>query len=104
MQDINTDISPIYKFDKNQLIGKGQFGSVYKCKNVKNEKLDLVIKRIDLKLINVKIPEIFIYQEINIMKMLNCEHSVKFYESGKTANYYNIVMEYCNGKSLENLI
>ena len=104
MQDINTDISPIYKFDKNQLIGKGSFGSVYKCKNVKNEKLDLVIKRIDLKLINVKIPEIFIYQEINIMKMLNCEHSVKFYESGKTANYYNIVMEYCNGKSLENLI
>ena len=38
------------------------------------------------------------------MKMLNCQHSVKFYESGKTKNYYNIVMEYCNGKSLYNLM
>ena len=104
MQSINSYLSPIYLCDINQLIGHGNFGNVYRCKNIKNENQQLVMKRIKLNIINVRLPEIFLYQEINIMKMLNCEHSVKFYESGKTQNYYNIVMEYCNGKSLDNLI
>ena len=104
MQSINSYLSPIYLCDINQLIGHGNFGNVYRCKNMKNENQQLVMKRIKLNIINVRLPEIFLYQEINIMKMLNCEHSVKFYESGKTQNYYNIVMEYCNGKSLDNLI
>ncbi len=104
MQDINSLLSPIYSLDKNNLIGQGSFGNVYRCYNVKDKNQDLVMKRIDLNIINIKLPEIYIYQEINIMKLLNCEHSVKFYESGKTSNFYNIVMEYCNGKSLEDLL
>jgi len=104
MQDINSLLSPIYSLDKNNLIGQGSYGNVYRCYNVKDKNKDLVMKRINLNIINIKLPEIYIYQEINIMKLLNCDHSVKFYESGKTSNFYNIVMEYCNGKSLEDLL
>ena len=104
MQDINSLLSPIYSLDKNNLIGQGSFGNVYRCYNVKDKNKDLVMKRINLNIINIKLPEIYIYQEINIMKLLNCDHSVKFYESGLTENSYNIVMEYCNGKSLEDLL
>ena len=103
MQNINSYLPSNYQFDRNQLLGRGSFGDVYICKNLNDETLKLVIKRINLNKINVKIPEIYIYQEINVMKMLNCNHSVKFYDSGRTLNYYNIVMEYCNGKSLDNL-
>ena len=104
MQVINTNLSPIYKIDENQLIGQGCFGEVYKCKNIENENLELVIKLIKLNKINVEISEIYIYREIRIMQMLDCNHSVKFYESGKLENYYAIVMEYCNGNTLKNLM
>ena len=103
MQEINNNLSPIYQYDENQIIGRGCYGTVYKCKNIENENLELVIKLIELKLINVKIPETSIYQEISIMKMLDCNHSVKFYDSGKLGNSYAIVMEYCNGNTLNNL-
>ena len=66
MQVINTNLSPIYQIDENQLIGQGCFGEVYKCKNIENENLELVIKLIKLDIINVKIPEIYIYQEIRL--------------------------------------
>ena len=79
MQNINSYLSPIYICDQDQLIGHGSFGNVYKCKNMNNQNQKLVIKRIKLNIINVKLPEIFLYQEINIMKMLNIQHSVKFY-------------------------
>ena len=104
MQGINSLLSPNYYVDKNNLLGQGSYGDVYKCINVKDKNQNLVMKRIKLNRINIDLPEIYIYQEINIMKMLNCEHSVKFYESGKTENFYNIVMEYCNGKTLDNLL
>ena len=104
MQDIYSLLSPIYYIDKDNLLGRGAYGNVYRCYNVKDKNKDLVMKRINLNIINIKLSEIYIYQEINIMKMLNCEHSVKFYESGKTENFYNIVMEYCNGKTLDNLL
>lgn len=48
MQVINTNLSPIYQYDENQLIGQGCFGEVYKCKNIENENLELVIKLIKL--------------------------------------------------------
>ncbi len=48
MQVINTNLSPIYQIDENQLIGRGCFGEVYKCKNIENENLELVIKLIKL--------------------------------------------------------
>ena len=48
MQVINTNLSPIYHFDENQLIGQGCYGIVYKCKNIENENQELVIKLIKL--------------------------------------------------------
>ena len=61
------------------LIGKGQFGLVYK---------------VALKKINTTEQEFI--NEINILKKLESDYSVKYIDHYKTDNEYNLIMELFN--------
>ena len=37
MQDTNSILSPIYYVDKNNLLGEGVYGKVYRCYNVNDK-------------------------------------------------------------------
>ena len=65
------------------LIGKGQFGLVYK---------------VALKKINTTKQEFI--NEINILKKLESDYSVKYIDHYKTDNEYNLIMELFNCISL----
>ena len=90
-----------YLIDSKHPLGKGAFAIVYAAVNKKNPDKLLAMKRIKLSMLRQR-PDlkILLEQEISVMKLLNCNHSVKFYESGEDKDYYNIIIEYCNGKTL----
>jgi serine/threonine-protein kinase ULK/ATG1 len=43
-------------------------------------------------------------KEINIMKKLNHPNVIKFIDAKKTDNNIYLIMEFCNGGSLEDLV
>ena len=90
-----------YLIDTKHPLGTGAFATVYAAVNKKNPDKLLAMKRIKLSMLRQR-PDlkILLEQEISVMKLLNCNHSVKFYESGEDKDYYNIIIEYCNGKTL----
>ena len=87
-----------YRFIK--VLGKGSYGTVYQAIN-EDDKNTYVIKKITLKendsLETIK-------NEANILKRINSENIVKYYDSFIDKNDYNIVMEYCNNNDLRTFI
>ena len=84
-------------------IGKGAFGEVYLTLKEGNSEL-FATKMINLQ--KIKDPKILKYlsNEVLIMKELNHPNIIKFKEFIRTNNYYYVVMEYCNGGSLLDLL
>jgi NIMA (never in mitosis gene a)-related kinase len=80
--------------------GKGGFGKVYK---VEKEKKLYAIKKICL---NEKSKEEIdkIQNEANILSNINNEHIIKFHDSYQDKDAFYILMEYCDGKDLRDLI
>ena len=77
-------------------IGSGAFGKVYMIEDITN-KMKYAVKRILTKELedNEYLFQAF-WKELDIMKICNCENSVKLKEHFQTSNYYNIVMELCD--------
>jgi len=85
------------KYSLIKQIGYGSFSEVYLAKDINN--FEYAIKRINkYKLSSNKI-ESFI-KELNISEILNHSNIVKCYETFKTNNYWYIVLEFCNFKTL----
>ena len=82
-----TDIWKNYK--KIEIIGSGAFGNVYKAK-YNNEYF--AIKEIT----KIKIDEKKFLREIEVMKKIKCDNSVKFIESVETEESFYIVSELCS--------
>lgn len=82
-------------------IGKGSFGEVYKTK--KEDKL-FATKKLEINIIKNKSLKKYLYNEIEIMKKLNHPNIIHFYEYFMTTNNYYIIMDYCNGGSLSDLL
>ena len=97
----NKNSTENYLIDTEHPLGRGAFATVYAAVNKKNPDKLLAMKRIKLSMLRQR-PDlkILLEQEISVMKLLNCNHSVKFYESGEDNEYYDIIIEYCNGKTL----
>ena len=92
----------ISKYQIIDTLGKGSFGSAYKVIDKDNNKI-YVIKQISLKNSTKKEIE-SIKNEAKILSSINSEYVVKYFDSFIENDYFNIVMEYCNGLDLRKLI
>jgi calcium-dependent protein kinase len=103
------DISKVYTFKPSGgNIGSGHFGKVGLAK-VNYEGLDYfanktkpyAIKRISLEdLTDLKV----LNREVCILKNMDHPYIAKFYESYRDDDYLSLVMEYCSGSTLTDLI
>ena len=99
-----------YSYNPSDELGRGAFGSVYKGKNLKTN------ERVAIKLVNIvklheqyKTKEIIktIGREVNILLKLTNEtnnpYIVKIFDCCKIDNHVYIVLEFCDGGSLEDV-
>lgn len=78
-------------------LGKGQFGQVYKVKDITNDNF-YAIKRLKKDEICRSEYLLSAYnKELLVMKECECENSVKYYEQFVSSSNLNIVMELCDG-------
>ena len=80
-------------------IESGGFGSLYKVRDTNDNNI-YTLKRI--KIINNNIMDN--QNEINIIKNLDSEYIVKYYDSFQDGNNFYIVMEYCDNSDFYNFI
>ena len=86
--------------EEKKVIGKGGFGTVYL---IENNNKRYALKR--LPLINIEKEDLINYEkEAKILSNLNCEYIVKYYDSFKDKDYFNIVMEYAGKSNLKKFI
>ena len=85
------------KYDvENRPIGKGAFGLIFKGMNKQNnENVAIKVLYYD-KSYNINEFDEIVNNEINMMKLLNNEHSIKLYEYIKDKNDYYLILEYCD--------
>jgi len=94
-------VDPELIYVKQDRIGKGSFGEVYKGYD-KRSKVPVAIKIIDLEDAEDEIEDI--QQEISILSQLDSSCITKYYGSYIKDNYLWIVMEYCSGGSCLDLM
>ena len=83
------------------ILNQGNFGTVFKVLN-ENDNQIYVLKQIiiDDKDNNLKLAQ----NEANILKSINNENVVKYYDSFLIDNSFNIIMEYCGNYDLRKFI
>ena len=93
-------IDPEQEFDIIELIGQGNYGRVYKVLHKKTGKIYAA------KIANIITHnEIESYKkEINVLKQCNSKYIVHYYNSYIKNNKIWIILEYCDGRSLLELI
>ncbi|EGR30359.1 kelch motif family protein, putative [Ichthyophthirius multifiliis] len=92
----NTYLSRLTKikdYKLQEIIGKGSYGQVYKAE--KNKKI-YAIKVLDKQQIKEKNLQKYVNNEVQIMKNINHQNIVQFYEAFENSFALFIVMEYCN--------
>ena len=84
-------------------IGTGSFGEVFLTKKNNSPQL-FATKKIDLNIIKNQKTKKYLYNEIEIMKELNNPNVIHLYDSFCTNNHFYLVMDFCNGGSLNDLL
>ena len=86
-------------------IGRGQFGTVFKVKNISNnmEYAMKVVKKSKLQEGGAKLIELF-NTEVDIMRKLAHDNILKCYEKIEDNTSYYLILKYCNGGDLQSLI
>ena len=86
-------------------LGKGTYATAYLVSKTISDstKEYYVIKQINLECMSIKEQDTF-KNEANLLSKIKSEFVVKFYESFEENNFYNIVIEYCEGGDLEQLL
>ena len=77
-----------------RVIGKGQFGEVYKGYNKTNGE-DIAVKTVNRKNLKGKFYEL-LENEIKVLRSCNNANIIKLYDIKKTANNIYLILEYCN--------
>ena len=86
-----------------KLIGKGSFGEVHLTIKENNPNL-FATKSIYRPKIEEQKKKKYLYNEIDFMKELNHPNIIRLNDFIITTNHYHMVMEYCNGGSLRNML
>ena len=95
MEDVRNHLD----YKNKELIGNGASGIAYKVYNEKDKKFYL-LKQILLKKIKIKNAE----NESNILKSINHENIVKYYDSFIEKGSFYIIMEFCENSDLSEFI
>ncbi|CAN8072277.1 unnamed protein product [Agarophyton chilense] len=88
-------------FDKQQCIGKGSFGEVFKGRELSTGKI-VALKLVDLEKMDEEID--VIQREIEVMRQISNPYVVQYYTSLMHGSTLWIVMEYMSAGSLKELI
>lgn len=93
------------KYIKMEQIGRGGFSCVYKCKNRITDVI-YAVKIIDLRPLRLKdnFDSNHFRREVDIMKNLQHVNIVQFIEYFETLDEFYIVLEYCPGRELFDVI
>ena len=84
-----------YKIE-NRPIGKGAFGLIFRGINKQNNEKVAIKVLYYLENLNINEFNEIVYNEINMMKILKNEYSIKLYEYIKDKNDYYLILEYCD--------
>ena len=91
------------KYKLGNLIGVGNYGSVYSAQDVKDNNKLYAIKQIKKKKMETDYLQNALKKEVNIMLLLDHENSVRLLDYFETEEYYNLIMELCD-TDLEELL
>lgn len=86
-----------------KVLGTGSFGKVFLAQGAKDPDFKVAIKAISKKKVDAQDLK-QMKQELSILQSLDHPHVVKYYESYENSNYFYIVMEYCPGGDLFDLL
>ena len=92
-----------FRFLEQPPLGSGSFATVYLAEDIETGE-KRAIKKINRNIINNPKLIQLLKSEIQIMKAVNSENVIKFYNFFETPDYYYIVMEFCKDGSLESRI
>ena len=84
-----------YKIE-NRPIGKGAFGLIFRGINKQNNEKVAIKVLYYLENLNINEFNEIVNNEINMMKILKNEYSIKLYEYIKDKNDYYLILEYCD--------
>ena len=102
LQTIITMVKIVENYVLERVIGKGQFGQVYKGYH-KITKMDIAVKSVSRRNLRGKFYEL-LENEIKVLKCCNNNNIIKLYDIKKTANNIYLMIEYCNeGDLYQNL-
>ena len=93
----------IYDYESISIIGRGAFGEVHVCKEKSTGKI-VAIKKIKKDVLEMKNQILHIRNEQLLMKKLNSPWIVDLIASFQEGNFLYLIMEYCQGGDLMNLL
>ena len=97
-----------YEYNLNDKIGEGAFGQIFKCRDKYTQRI-YALKIISKKKIKAQGPllELALQREIDIQyRVSKCPFRffVKLYDNFQDANNFYLILEYCEGGSLQKLL
>ena len=92
-----------YRFNFDDIIGKGSFATVYLGCEISNKTKKLAIKEIEYRKLEGKQREA-LDKEIEIHKAIENTAIIKLINVRRTPNHYYLILEYCEGKDLHSYL